>query len=222
MEAATARDVLDVGCGIGKFTLEIAKRARKVVGIDFSEEAIGRAKRNQALAKQENARFEFARADRLPFADETFDLVVSRRGPVTDSVTSLSEAYRVLRIGGRFLEITIGEKDKANITKIFGRGQMFGVKERIAVSKSKMLKAVGFKVVEIRDYLATEIFQSMQDLIIRLNSAPIIPSFDVNRDARYLELVEKRCKTRRGIETEVHRVTIIAAKEDSTRSQALC
>lgn len=96
--------------------------------------------------------------------------MVSRRGPVTDSVASLSEAYRVLRIGGRFLEITIGEKDKANIVKIFGRGQMFEVKERIAVSKSKMLKDVGFKVVEIRDYLATEIFQSMEDLIIRLSS----------------------------------------------------
>jgi len=89
---------------------------------------------------------------------------------------------------------------------------MFGVTERVALSKRRMLENVGFLIVEIKEYLATEIFRSMKDLIIRLNSAPIIPRFDVKRDERYLQLTEEMFKTDRGIETEVHRVTIIAAK----------
>lgn len=206
------RDVLDIGCGIGLFTLEIAKRAKKVVGIDFSEEAVARAKKNQAAAGQKNLRFEQANADNLPFADARFDAVVSRRGPVTSSLKALSEAHRVLRENGLLMEITIGERDKENLLKIFGRGQMYGAKEPIALSKKRMVEQAGFKEIEVVDYVATEIFEGMKDLIIRLKSAPIIPDFDVEEDKRFLAVAERTCATSRGIETPVHRVTIVARK----------
>lgn len=83
------------------------------------------------------------------------------------------------------MEITIGEIDKNNIVKIFGRGQKYGVTERVVVAKSRMLKNAGFLILEVKDYLATEIFQTMNDLKIRLQSAPIIPNFDVKRDEKY-------------------------------------
>lgn len=204
--------VLDVGCEVGEFTIKMAEKAKDVVGVDFSEEAIHRAEMNLARAANKNVRFRQADANKLPFPDGTYDVVVSRRGPVTDNMQSLSEAYRVLKNGGVLMEITIGEKDKASIARIFGRGQKFGVTERVVVSTRRMLESLGFRVLEITDYLAIEIFQSMSDLMIRLNSAPIIPDFDVKRDKRYLELVGRACKTSRGIETEVHRVTIVATK----------
>lgn len=207
--------VLDVGCGIGEFTIKMAGQATKVVGVDFSEEAIHRAERNLGRLENKNCKFKQANANELPFAETTFDVIVSRRGPVTDNMQSLSEARRVLKDNGTLMEITIGEKDKANVTKIFGRGQMFAVTKRVALSKGRMLGNVGFRIVEIKDYLATEIFQSINDLIIRLSSAPIIPNFDVKRDARYLERVEEMCTTSRGVETEVHRVTIVAVKTRS-------
>jgi len=204
--------VLDVGCGIGEFTLRIAELAREVVGVDFSEEAIFRAEKNLNRIGRKNCEFRRANANELPFPDARFDVVVSRRGPMTDSMQSLSEAYRVLKEGGTLMEITIGEKDKNNIVKIFGRGQQFGVTERVVVAKSRMLKNAGLLILEVKDYPATEVFQTMNDLIIRLESAPIIPKFDVKRDEKYLKRVEETCKTSRGIETEVHRVTVIATK----------
>lgn len=94
---------------------------------------------------------------------------------------------------------------------------MYGVTERVVVAKSRMLKNAGFRILEVKDYLATEIFQAMNDLKIRLNSAPIIPNFDVKRDEKHLERVEETCKTTRGIETEVHRVIIIASKPPRAR-----
>ncbi len=210
--ATVGKVVLDVGCGIGEFTLKIAGQAREVVGVDFSKEAISRATTNLNRIGNRNCKFNQADASGLPFPDAAFDVVVSRRGPVTASMQSLSEAYRVLKEGGTLMEITIGEKDKNNILKIFGRGQMYGLTERVVVAKSRMLKNAGFLNPEVKDYLATEIFQTMNDLKIRLQSAPIIPDFDVKRDEKYLERVEETCKTTRGIETEAHRVTTIATK----------
>lgn len=137
---------------------------------------------------------------------------------MTSSMQSLLEAFRVLREGGILMEITIGEKDKNKILRIFGRGQMYGITERVAVSKGRMLEDAGFRVVEINDYLGTEIFRTLDDLIIRLNSAPIIPNFDVKRDEKCIEQVELECKTSRGIETEVHRVALIATKPSLQRT----
>jgi SAM-dependent methyltransferase len=206
------RVVLDVGCGIGEFTLRIAERAREVVGVDFSEEAVRRAEKNLGRMGRRNCKFRQGNADKLPFPDAAFDVVVSRRGPVTSSPQSLLEAFRVLKEGTTLMEITIGEKDKNNILRIFGRGQMYGITERVAVTKGRMLEDAGFLIVEMKDYLGTEIFRTLDDLITRLNSAPIIPNFDVKRDEKYLKQVELECRTSRGIETEVHRVTIIATK----------
>ncbi len=212
LDGVMGKVVLDVGCGLGEFTIRMAERAKEAVGIDFSHEAVLRARKNLSQSGRMNVRFEEANANKLPSSGETFDVVVSRRGPITDTKRSLSEAYRVLAKGGVLMEITIGENDKANITRIFGRGQMFGIKEQVSISKRRTLEAAGFRTVEINDYLATEIFEDMRDLIVRLNSAPIIPNFDSRRDGEFLKIVEARCKTSRGIETEVHRVTIIASK----------
>lgn len=212
LSVAIRKVVLDVGCGVGRFTIKMAERAKNVIGVDFSEQAISKAQTNLVKSGKTNVKFRVVDARRLPFIDETFDVVVSRRGPVTDGMRTLSEAYRVLKKGGCLMEITIGEQDKLNLKKIFGRGQLYEVKEKVAHMKRRMLKKVGFKITEIKEYIAMEIFESIEDLIIRLKSTPIIPDFDVQRDRRYLDQIEKTCMTARGIETEIHRVTIIASK----------
>lgn len=209
---AAGMDVLDVGCGDGSFSRKIAKKARRVVGIDFSDEALARATKAHPAAPGEHVRFRRADASNLPLADAKFDMVVSRRGPVTASNRTLAETYRVLKLGGLLMEITIGEKDKENLARVFGRGQMFGMKEKVAITKKKMLKKAGFKEIQTRDYIATEIFPSMKRLIIRLSDSPIIPGFELEKDRHSLETVERECSTSRGIETPVHRVIIIAKK----------
>ena len=212
LDAAVRKAVLDVGCGDAGFTIRIADLVREVVGVDFSEKAISKALENITQTKATNIKVQLTNANKLPFPGETFDIVVSRRGPVTHSVLTLSEADRVLNKGGLLMEITIGERDKESLTRIFCRGQMYDVQEKVSVTKEKMLKSVGFDVIEIEEYLAYEIFDSLRDLVIRLKSAPIIPNFDVHRDRASLEAIEKTLATPRGIRTEVHRVTIIGRK----------
>lgn len=131
---------------------------------------------------------------------------------MTATKSSLEEAFRVLKAGGTIFEITFGDRDKENIARIFERGQNYGKKERTSSIKRKMLSDAGFAGIVIREYLATEIFESIDDLIIRMKSAPIIPDFDVKTDWNHLMEVEKICASQRGIETPKHRVTISAMK----------
>ena len=114
----------------------------------------------------------------------------------------------MLRKNGVFTEITIGERDKQNLARIFGRGQMLHVKGQISTTKKQMMKNAGFTRVVTRDYLATEVFREMPDLMVRLQSAPIIPYFDPRRDRSFLARLRKECMTDRGIETPVHRVVL--------------
>jgi ubiquinone/menaquinone biosynthesis C-methylase UbiE len=213
LNAAVGKKVLDVGCGDGSFTIRIAEKgARNVMGIDFSKTAISEAQKNLAKSEMErNVQFELAEADKLPFLRETFDLVVCRRGPVTGETRSLSEAHRVLRKRGILMEITIGEHNMENIAQIFGRGQMLG-SEKVSTLRDRMLREVGFKPLEIKDYIAKEIFPTMNNLIIRLKNSPIIPNFDLAKDETHLREVKRSCKTSRGIETQAHRVAVIARK----------
>jgi len=209
---ASGKDALDVGCGPGEFTLRTAKTAKSIVGVDPSSTALGLAKRNLAKSGIKNATFRYGDVKRLPFPNETFDLVYSRRGPASVSKHNLTEVIRVLRNGGTFMEITIGERDKQNLAEIFGRGQMRGFRGQVSAVKKRWLADVGFRKAVSRDYVGTEVFRSLDDLVIRLTTAPIIPSFDAKKDAMYLKEVEKRCGTERGIETPVHRVVLVARK----------
>jgi trans-aconitate 2-methyltransferase len=70
--------ILDVGCGDGKISAEIASRVPRgsVVGVDPSGDMIGFAQDHFAPATRPNLRFEVADARCLPFQNE-FDLVVS-------------------------------------------------------------------------------------------------------------------------------------------------
>src|SRR6266567_3730093 len=207
--ACVGKEVLDVGCGDGPCTIRLAERAEEVVGVDFSKIAIYKARENLANSGRKNLRFEIANAESLNIQKETFDLVTCRRGPVTDSKNSLREARRVLKRSGTLMEITIGERDKENLARVFGRGQMLG-SERVVAMKERLLREAGFKKLEVKEYIATEIFPTIRDLTIRLKNSPIIPDFNEEKDKEYLEKIEKAYKSTKGIETPTHRVTIIA------------
>jgi trans-aconitate methyltransferase len=78
LELKGSERVLDVGCGDGKITTQIAARIPRgsVVGVDASHEMIAFASNHFGSADQPNLQFQVADARHLPFQSE-FDLVVS-------------------------------------------------------------------------------------------------------------------------------------------------
>lgn len=102
----SAVEALDVGCGTGFLSLELAARGHRVTGIDFAPEMLALAKEKAASAEAP-VRFEHADAENLPFAAASFDLVITRHvlWTLPHPEAAISEWQRVLRPGGRLTVI---------------------------------------------------------------------------------------------------------------------
>jgi 2-polyprenyl-3-methyl-5-hydroxy-6-metoxy-1,4-benzoquinol methylase len=114
--------VLDVGCGEGGFTAELARAGMRVIGVDVAAEPLRRARaRHPALDMR------IVPADGpLPLQDASFDVVWAGETieHVLDTAGWLSEVRRVLRSGGTLLLSTPAH----------GRLAMLG----LAISRSKL------------------------------------------------------------------------------------
>ena len=98
--------VLDVGCGAGTDTLVAAQMVTPnghVTGIDMTPEMLAKAR--GAAAEMTTANVEFVEGDveQLPFADQSFDVVISNGviDLIPDKDAVFSGLFRVLRPGGR-------------------------------------------------------------------------------------------------------------------------
>ncbi|MDH5194388.1 MAG: class I SAM-dependent methyltransferase, partial [Nitrospira sp.] len=76
---APGGQLLDVACGSGQLALMAAKDGVEVTGVDIASNLVERA-RARARAEGLRAHFEEADAEALPFADASFDVVVSLIG----------------------------------------------------------------------------------------------------------------------------------------------
>ncbi len=114
-EVGPGSRVLDVATGTGDLAIELARRVGptgQVVGSDFTEAMLDRARAKAAAPGGLSARprFEWADAMRLPNADDSFDAATVGFGArnFDDLARGLAEMVRVVRPGGRVvvLEIT--------------------------------------------------------------------------------------------------------------------
>jgi len=98
--------VLDLGCGAGTDSLVAAQMVAPdghVTGIDMTPEMLAKARAAAAEMGAENSEFVEGEAERLPFPDESFDVVISNGviDLVPDKDAVYSEIHRVLAPGGR-------------------------------------------------------------------------------------------------------------------------
>ena len=91
--------VLELGCGTGSFTRELARSGADVVAIDVSPELLEIAKANCSAP---NVQYQIQNAYELSYPDAVFDSVVgSSVLHHLEIETALREIYRVLKPGGR-------------------------------------------------------------------------------------------------------------------------
>jgi len=99
-------DALDVGCGTGFLSFELAERGHRVTGIDFAPSMLTEARR-KAAERAVAVRFEHGDAEQLSYASHSFDLVMTRHvlWTLPHPEAALDEWIRVLRPGGRLVVV---------------------------------------------------------------------------------------------------------------------
>jgi ubiquinone/menaquinone biosynthesis C-methylase UbiE len=118
--------VLDLACGEGYGSALISRSALTVSGVDISSDAIAHAK--NVYSTQTNLKFVEASCTKLPFADHSFDVVVSFETieHITEHDAFLDEIKRVLTADGLLI---ISSPNKAEYSDARNFQNEFHVKE---------------------------------------------------------------------------------------------
>jgi SAM-dependent methyltransferase len=100
---APGEHVLDVGTGTGVVALTAARAGARVMALDLTPALLTQARENARIAGLDTIEWTEGDAERLPYPDASFDVVVSQFGHMfaPRPEVALGEMRRVLKTGGR-------------------------------------------------------------------------------------------------------------------------
>ena len=212
--SATANIVVDLACGSGAMSRELARPGRTVVGLDLSEHEL-------ALAAARSAG-PWIRADalQLPFRDGSIDVVTSSLGLVVVQPMAqvLAEVARVLRPGGVLAAIApalrpLGPRDVRTLTNINTRlrakPQFPGPVELTGFAKA--LTAQGMRAVEDARELYRFGIRSRSDAELMM-SALYLPNTRPARVDRAVDYLADRLQKREIVEVAIPMRRLVAIK----------
>lgn len=162
LHLAEGDTVVDIGCGNGLLTEEIARAVGKtgqVIGVDPSDDM--RAPASARCVAFPSVQIKDGFADRLPLRDGEADKAVAVQvlEYLSDIPSAIREAYRVLRVGGRFVAVDTGCKtldwfseDKERMQRVQAAWDHHYNEARVAALWPRLTKDAGFAAVEVEPF----------------------------------------------------------------------
>ena len=162
MNPRVGRKLIDVACGtgdVGKLFLDSTNKEAEITCVDPNKRMVSQGK--QKLSNYKNLKWVISPAEKLPIADNSFDYYTISFGlrNTKNLNKALSEAYRVLKPGGRYLCLEFSKIQNSNLDFVYK-------------NYSKLIPIIGQFVVgekEPYEYLIKSIEQFInQDELIEL------------------------------------------------------
>lgn len=103
------KHVLDIGCGDGRMSFQVAKYSKSIFGIDPDPEEINLAKENSQIQNIENVKFQVGSLEDLDFKEDTFDVVLfslslccisNTENAFADKLELVYDVWKILKPGG--------------------------------------------------------------------------------------------------------------------------
>lgn len=173
------KKVLDYGCGGGKYSNWLGQKAKEVVGIDLSENALDFARKNCNL---KNVSFFKMDCEKIDFQSECFDIVFDSESFCSlNHEKAFSEISRVLKPKGLLVGMeTLGHNPftnlKREINKLFGKSTTW--------SKGHIFKVSDLKAAE-------KYFPKIETHYFHLISWIAIPFLKYKQGISFLNFLEK-------------------------------
>jgi ubiquinone/menaquinone biosynthesis C-methylase UbiE len=156
--SVAALRVLEVACGRGGFVRELAKGGAQVTGCDFSLSALCVARRKIAGAGNGSpAGLVHGDVQHLPFADGSFDLIVSCETieHVPDVRSAILEMHRVTRPGGKLFLTTPNYANFTGLYELYARARRGAHKDDQPFDRRqwfpqirRWIRGAGWKILE--------------------------------------------------------------------------
>jgi SAM-dependent methyltransferase len=115
-------DVVDIGCGEGYLTIEVARWARRVIAVDRSATVIARARALAGRRRAANITFKRGELERLPLEASSVDVALLSQAlhHAEEPARAVAEAARVVRAGGKLLVLDLRRHDEAWVREKLG------------------------------------------------------------------------------------------------------
>jgi ubiquinone/menaquinone biosynthesis C-methylase UbiE len=143
LDITQGQTVVDFGCGPGYFTVELAKKAAKVIAVDLSMEMLEKAKRKTSKAHAENVDFLQSNGTKIKLDDTSVDLIllVTVFHEIGEEATVLGEFSRILKPSGKLV-----------IVEVIKKGTVPGAPMQNPQAIKSDLEAANFKLQQMQPY----------------------------------------------------------------------
>jgi 23S rRNA (guanine745-N1)-methyltransferase len=145
--------LVDIGCGQGYYTKDMAQYAQRSYGIDLSKSAI-----DYAAKHDKKTLYMVGSIYHLPFEKDSIDMIVSIFTPIPEK-----EILRVLKPGGYFLTVIPGVMHHKELKEI--------LYEKVRLNDEPNTQMEGF---ELKEYFPIEEKKQVDDLVSLLHMTPYL------------------------------------------------
>jgi ubiquinone/menaquinone biosynthesis C-methylase UbiE len=206
--------VADIGTGGGEAFLNLAPDFARGIGIDHSPNRLREATKLATERDVRNVSFVRTSGTMLPCPDRSLDVVLARYADYAPT-----EVTRVLRPGGIFATMQMGDSDTANIFETFGWGTYgaywrarFQSEGRYYMPTSETAQrfaSLSCEVLTFQQYNLPLYFKDVESLVFYLKASPLPEEIDPNKHWRPISRLVEQHTTDLGIRTNQHRELLV-------------